>query len=44
MTLSTLEAALLDLRVPAPPAVGYGALVEAGLADRYAPIDTPTTM
>lgn len=36
-----LEAALRDLRVSAPPSVGYGALVEAGLADRYAPIDTP---
>jgi len=36
-----LEASLRDLRVAAPPAVGFGALVEAGLADRYAPIDTP---
>ncbi|MEA2674281.1 MAG: hypothetical protein QOI92_1473 [Chloroflexota bacterium] len=36
-----LEAALRDLRVPAPPSVGFGALVEAGLADRYAAIDTP---
>jgi O-6-methylguanine DNA methyltransferase len=36
-----LEAALRDLRVAAPPSVGFGALVEAGLADRYAPIETP---
>jgi O-6-methylguanine DNA methyltransferase len=41
MTTTTLEAALLDLRVQAPPAVGFGALVDAGLADRYAPIETP---
>ena len=41
MTISTLETALLELRAPAPPSVGFGALVEAGLADRYAPIDTP---
>ena len=37
----SLVAALADLRAPAPPSVGYGALVEAGLADRYAPIETP---
>ena len=37
----TLETALRDLRVAAPPSVGFGALVEAGLADRYAAIDTP---
>jgi len=36
-----LEAALRDLRVAAPPAVGFGALVDAGLADRYAAIETP---
>ena len=36
-----LESALRDLRVAAPPTVGFGALVEAGLADRYAPISTP---
>ncbi|HYK96176.1 MAG TPA: methylated-DNA--[protein]-cysteine S-methyltransferase [Candidatus Dormibacteraeota bacterium] len=36
-----LEAALRDLRVAAPPSVGFGALVEAGVADHYAPIDTP---
>ena len=40
-TNPTLEASLRDLRVAAPPSVGFGALVEAGLADRYAPIDTP---
>jgi len=36
-----LEAALRDLRASAPPSVGFGALVDAGLADRYAPIETP---
>ncbi|MEO5703827.1 MAG: methylated-DNA--[protein]-cysteine S-methyltransferase [Candidatus Limnocylindrales bacterium] len=36
-----LEASLRDLRVAAPASVGYGALVEAGLADRYATIETP---
>ena len=36
-----MEAALRDLRAIAPPSVGFGALVEAGLADRYASIDTP---
>ena len=36
-----LEAALRDLRAAAPPSVGFGALVEAGMADRYAPIETP---
>lgn len=36
-----LERALRDMRAVAPPSVGFGALVEAGLADRYAPIDTP---
>jgi O-6-methylguanine DNA methyltransferase len=35
-----LEEALRDLRVEAPASVGFGALVAAGLADRYAPIDT----
>jgi O-6-methylguanine DNA methyltransferase len=38
---ATLEAALRGLRAPAPITVGHRALVEAGLADRYAPIDTP---
>src|SRR5215212_2312301 len=36
----TLERALGDLRTAAPRSVGFGALVEAGLADRYAAIDT----
>jgi O-6-methylguanine DNA methyltransferase len=36
-----LASALGDLRVAAPPSVGFGALVAAGLADRYAPIETP---
>lgn len=37
----SLETALRDLRVAAPPSVGFGALVAAGLADEYAAIDTP---
>lgn len=41
ITDTALEAALHDLRAVAPPSVGDGALVEAGLADRYAPIETP---
>ena len=36
-----LESALRDLRAAAPASVGFGALVEAGLADRYATIPTP---
>ena len=40
MTLD-LVSALESLRVAAPPSVGFGALVAAGLADHYAPIDTP---
>ena len=36
-----LETALRDLRASAPPSVGFGALVAAGLADRYGPIETP---
>ena len=40
MTLD-LVSALGDLRVAAPPSVGFGALVAAGLADHYAPIETP---
>ena len=36
-----LEAGLRDLRVQAPPTVGYGALVEVGQADGYATIDSP---
>jgi O-6-methylguanine DNA methyltransferase len=39
--MTTLESALTELRSPAPPAVGRGALVAVGLADEYAPIDTP---
>jgi O-6-methylguanine DNA methyltransferase len=39
-----LDAALHGLRTAAPRSVGYGALVEAGLADRYAPIETPLGM
>ena len=40
-TDTALEASLRDLRAAAPPSVGFGAHVEAGLADRYAPIDSP---
>ncbi|HUG30804.1 MAG TPA: methylated-DNA--[protein]-cysteine S-methyltransferase [Candidatus Limnocylindria bacterium] len=36
-----LRDALRGLRAIAPTSVGFGALVEAGLADHYAPIDTP---
>jgi O-6-methylguanine DNA methyltransferase len=36
-----LESALRGLRAVAPASVGFGALVEAGLADRYAMIETP---
>ncbi|MBI2782353.1 MAG: methylated-DNA--[protein]-cysteine S-methyltransferase [Chloroflexi bacterium] len=35
-----LAASLRDLRSAAPASIGYGALVEAGLADRYATIPT----
>jgi len=41
LTDQGLDAALRDLRTAAPPTVGSGALVEAGLADRYATIDSP---
>ena len=41
LTETMLEPSLRDLRTAAPPSVGFGALVEAGLADRYAAIDTP---
>ena len=41
LTDAMLEASLRDLRTAAPEEVGYGALVESGLADRYAPIETP---
>jgi O-6-methylguanine DNA methyltransferase len=43
-TLSTnqdIATRLADLRAKAPATLGFGALVEAGLADRYAPIETP---
>ena len=40
-TTLDLESALGDLRTAAPPSVGFGALVEAGLADRYATIASP---
>ena len=40
-TDAALEASLRNLGAAAPASVGFGALVEAGLADRYAPIDTP---
>jgi O-6-methylguanine DNA methyltransferase len=36
-----LEARLRDLRTLAPATLGQGALVEAGLADRYAPAGSP---
>ncbi|MEO8273317.1 MAG: methylated-DNA--[protein]-cysteine S-methyltransferase, partial [Chloroflexota bacterium] len=35
-----LVASLRDLRAKAPASVGYGALVETGLADQYATIET----
>ncbi|HUQ44987.1 MAG TPA: methylated-DNA--[protein]-cysteine S-methyltransferase [Candidatus Limnocylindria bacterium] len=38
---ATVVAALRGLRATAPSSVGFGALVEAGLADRYAPLETP---
>ena len=41
LTDQGLEDALRGLRAIAPASVGFGALVEAGLADHYAPIDTP---
>ncbi|HSL97120.1 MAG TPA: hypothetical protein VK831_00985, partial [Candidatus Deferrimicrobiaceae bacterium] len=36
-----IEATLPDLQERAPESLGFGALVEVGLADRYAPIQTP---
>ncbi len=39
--MTDLILALGDMRVAAPPSVGFGALVAAGLADRYASIETP---
>ncbi|HEY8239526.1 MAG TPA: methylated-DNA--[protein]-cysteine S-methyltransferase [Candidatus Limnocylindrales bacterium] len=41
LTDQALEVALRDLRAIAPASVGFGALVETGLADGYAPVDTP---
>jgi O-6-methylguanine DNA methyltransferase len=41
MTTLDLDTALTGLRAAAPPVVGHGALVAVGLADEYAPIDTP---
>jgi O-6-methylguanine DNA methyltransferase len=41
LTDQALAASLRDLRAEAPASVRYGALVEAGLADRYATIQTP---
>jgi O-6-methylguanine DNA methyltransferase len=43
MTASSIDltAALAGLRTAAPPSVGGNALVEAGLADRYAAVDSP---
>jgi O-6-methylguanine DNA methyltransferase len=38
---AALETALGNLQATAPEDVGYGVLVETGLADRSAPIDTP---
>jgi O-6-methylguanine DNA methyltransferase len=39
--MTDLAAELGDLRVAAPPSLGFAALVGAGLADQYAPINTP---
>jgi O-6-methylguanine DNA methyltransferase len=39
--MTTLEMQLATLRAVAPAAVGEGALVEAGLADGFGPIETP---
>lgn len=39
--MTTLEMQLATLRAGAPATVAQGALVAAGLADRYAPIETP---
>jgi O-6-methylguanine DNA methyltransferase len=39
--MTTLEMQLATLRATAPAGVAEGALVAAGLADHYAPIDTP---
>ena len=39
--MNNLESALSGLAAPAPASVGRGALVAVGLADEYAPVDTP---
>ena len=41
ITDQAFETALRDLRAVAPASVGFGALVETGLADGYASVDTP---
>ena len=41
LTETMIGTALQDLRVAAPASVRLGALVAAGLADRYAPIESP---
>ena len=41
LTDDQLAADLLELRTTAPASVGFGALVEAGLADRYATLESP---
>jgi O-6-methylguanine DNA methyltransferase len=41
MTDAAVLAALADLRVTAPASIGAGALVELGLADRYAEVPSP---
>jgi len=41
LTDDQLIADLRELRTDAPPSVGFGALVEAGLADRYATVASP---
>jgi len=41
MTTFDLDSALGELRTHAPASVGAAALVSLGLADEYAPIDTP---
>ena len=40
-TDTVLERELRELRANAPASVGFGALVATGIADRYAPLETP---
>src|SRR5204862_1277112 len=40
-TDAVLERELRELRAKAPSSVGFGALVATGVADRYAPVETP---